>query len=81
MVGPLRAGRALLGFRQDEVARRAGVSRQMVARIENSGKGMTVDAVEKVRSALEKAGVDFFPATATHGPAIALRREKQKPGP
>lgn len=75
IAGLMRAGRALLDLRQDELADRAKVSRQMVARIENAGKGIPFDAVEKVRSALEKEGVEFFPSTATHGPAIALRKK------
>ena len=39
----------------------------MVARIESVGKGIPFEAIEKVRSALEKEGIDFFPATTTHG--------------
>ncbi len=50
----------------------------MVARIESVGKGIPFEAIEKVRSALEKEGIDFFPATTTHGPAIALRKGAQK---
>jgi transcriptional regulator with XRE-family HTH domain len=76
----LRAARALLDLRQDQLAEQAKVSRQMLARIESAGKGIPFDAIAKVRSALEKDGVDFFPATATHGPAIALRKEAQKCG-
>lgn len=70
----LRAARALLGLRQDELAARARVSRQMVARIEQADKGVPFDAVERVRAALEKEGVTFFPSTATYGPGIAQRK-------
>lgn len=72
----LRAARALLGLPQAELARRAKVSRQMVARIENAGRGVRFDAIHTVRAALEREGVEFFPGTATHGPAIALRKNK-----
>jgi hypothetical protein len=51
----------------------------MVARIERAGKGITFEAIEKVRIALERDGVEFFPGTATHGPAIAKRKEEGKP--
>jgi transcriptional regulator with XRE-family HTH domain len=78
IAGLLRAARALLKLRQDQLAKRAKVSRQMVARIESVGKGIPFEAIEKVRSALEKEGIDFFPATTTHGPAIALRKGAQK---
>jgi transcriptional regulator with XRE-family HTH domain len=73
----LRAARALAKLRQDELAKHARVSRQMVARIEKAGKGIPFEAIEKVRRALERKGIEFFPATATHGPAIALRKEKK----
>jgi transcriptional regulator with XRE-family HTH domain len=76
----LRAARALLDLRQDQLAERAKVSRQMLARIESAGSGIPFDAIAKVRSALEKDGVDFFPATATHGTAIALRKDAHKYG-
>lgn len=72
----LRAARTLLGLRQDELAKRARVSRQMVARIERAGKGVPFDAVESVKAALENEGVEFFPSTASHGPAIALRKSR-----
>ena len=73
----LRAARALLGFRQDEMADRARVSRQMIARIESAGKGIPFDAVEKVKSALERDGVVFLPSGTTHGPGVALRKKAQ----
>ena len=79
IAGLLRAARALLDIRQDELAKRANVSRQMVAHIERAGKGSTFEAIEKVRIALERDGVEFFPGTATHGPAIAKRKEEGKP--
>ncbi len=78
IVGLLRAARALLDLRQDELAKRANVSRQMVARIEKAGKGVTFEAIDKVRSALERDGIEFLPATGTHGPAIARRKTEAK---
>jgi len=74
----LRAARALLGIRQDELAKRAHVSRQMVARIESGGKGVTFEAIEQVRAALERDGIEFFPGTAANGPAIARRKGKSR---
>jgi transcriptional regulator with XRE-family HTH domain len=78
IAGLLRAGRALLNLRQDQLAKRAKVSRQMVARIESAGKGIPFEAIEKVRSALERDGIEFFPSTTTHGPAIALRKDEKR---
>jgi DNA-binding XRE family transcriptional regulator len=70
----MRVARALLELSQEELAKRAGDGRQTIVRIEAGGKGVAFDAVDKVRGALEKAGVVFLPSSAEHGPAIALRR-------
>jgi len=76
IAGTLRAARAMLGLSQDEVAKQAKVSRQMLARIEAAGRGIGYDAVERVRETLERRGVDFFPSTSSHGPAVALRKDR-----
>jgi len=70
----LRVARAMLELSQEELAERAGVSRQTIVRIEAGGKGVAFDAVERVRAALEKAGAVFLPSAAEHGPAVALRK-------
>jgi len=70
----LRAGRALLGLSQEEIASRAGVSRQMVLRIEKAEGSITVESIDKVRSALAAAGVVFLDGTEQRGPGVALRR-------
>ena len=72
----LRAARALVGLSQEQVAERAGVSRRTVVRIETGGKGIAVEALEKVRVSFERAGVEFIPSTVERGPGIALRRQK-----
>lgn len=66
----------MLELSQEELAGRAGISRQTVVRIEAGGKGVAIDAVEKVRTALERAGAMFLPSTAEHGPGVALRKGK-----
>lgn len=71
----LRAARVLLDLSQQELSERAGVGRQTVVRIEHGEKGVSADAIEKVRVALEKSGVVFLPSTVEHGPAVALRRK------
>jgi transcriptional regulator with XRE-family HTH domain len=72
----LRAGRALLGMSQADVAAAAGVSVPTVKRLE-SGKGpsVTVDARGKVATALEGAGVIFQPENG-EGPGARLRKVK-----
>lgn len=70
----LRAGRTLAGLSQDELAARAGVSRQVIVRIESGGANVPIGHLEKVRSALEASGVVFIHSTHAHGPAVAMRR-------
>ncbi|TPL00719.1 helix-turn-helix transcriptional regulator [Mesorhizobium sp. B2-4-14] len=72
----LRAARALVNLSQEQVAERAGVSRRTVVRIESGGKGIALDAVEKLRLAFEREGVEFLPSTPERGPGVALRRQK-----
>ncbi|MDX8481861.1 helix-turn-helix domain-containing protein [Mesorhizobium sp. VK24D] len=70
----MRVARAMLELSQDELAELAGVGRQTIVRIEAGGKGVAFDVVDKVRTALEKAGVVFLPSTAEHGPGVARRK-------
>ncbi len=70
----LRAARALAGLSQEEVAELAGVSRQIVVRIEQGQNNVLVEAVDKVRMALESKGVAFIDATREHGPGVAMTR-------
>jgi transcriptional regulator with XRE-family HTH domain len=77
MMQLMRAARVLANFSQEELARQAGISRQMLVRIEkNQAKGVPVEALRLVRSALEAAGIEFIPSTDSRGPGIALRRSK-----
>lgn len=75
----LRAARALVGLSQAELAELSGVSRQIVVRIENGENNVLVDAVEKVRRALEEKGATFTDATPQHGPGVALARSISEP--
>jgi DNA-binding XRE family transcriptional regulator len=74
IMSALRAARALAGLSQEELAALAGVSRQIVARIEKGESNVLVDAIAKVRSALEGQGVVFKDGTAGHGPSVAMAR-------
>ncbi|WP_426289403.1 helix-turn-helix transcriptional regulator [Ensifer adhaerens] len=68
----IKAARALAGASQDELAQEAGVSRQIVIRVEAADETVSVDAVEKVRAALERMSVIFIPSTPERGPGVAL---------
>lgn len=73
----LRAARALLGWSQERLAETSGVSIPTIKRLE-PGEGLVqtrVDTLDKLRRALEAAGVEF-----TNGgePGVKLKR-KQEP--
>jgi transcriptional regulator with XRE-family HTH domain len=76
----LRAGRALLGLSQEELAVLAGVSRQMLVRIEKCEQNILVEAIGKVRAALEAGGVVFIDGDSAHGPGVAVGRGPRATG-
>jgi transcriptional regulator with XRE-family HTH domain len=75
-VDQMRAGRALIGWTQDELAARSGVAPATIRRMENLGTARSsagnVDAVQK---ALEAAGVIFI-AENGEGPGVRLRKDR-----
>lgn len=58
----IRAARALLGWSQDELVKRSGLSPTTIKRMETLGPGRSsADNVEAVQKALEAGGVAFIP--------------------
>jgi transcriptional regulator with XRE-family HTH domain len=78
----IKAARALLGWSQSDLADRSGVSEPTVARLESAegelgGREGTGD---KIRSAIERAGVEFIDENGG-GLGVRLRkRQKRKHG-
>ena len=69
----IRAGRALLGMRQKELADRAGIAVPTLRRMEDDNIGperSTAGAVQRVQECLEAAGVEF---TNGDAPGVRLR--------
>jgi DNA-binding XRE family transcriptional regulator len=56
----IRAARAWVGLSQEELADEAGVARRTVIRLENSDEPRSERIMEKLRSALEKRGIEFL---------------------
>lgn len=56
----VRAGRALLGWSQLELARRSGLSQKALSDFELGKKPLTAKASEKIRHALEENRVQFI---------------------
>ena len=61
-VRQLKAARALLGWSQDELAERAGISRPTIARLEVPGAklGGYATTRDKIVSTFEEAGITFL---------------------
>ena len=55
----IKAGRTVLGWSQTELAKRAGIARPTVARIESFSMQPKLDTAEKIKDALRKSGVEF----------------------
>jgi transcriptional regulator with XRE-family HTH domain len=79
----IRAGRALLGWSQVQLAKAASVGVATVRRLESADTEIrgSVETLWKVQKALEEAGIEFIPADELRGPGLRLKRSgsgKQK---
>lgn len=71
----IKAARELLGWSQSDLAKKSKVSQPTIKRLEAAGGdvGGREDTAEKIRSALEKAGIEFL----NHGrPGVRMRASK-----
>jgi transcriptional regulator with XRE-family HTH domain len=71
----LRAGRALLGLSQAELAGRSCLSLHTIKQAEAEGEAHASEAaLAAIRVALEDQGVIFLAADGGEGPGVRLRR-------
>jgi predicted transcriptional regulator len=77
----IKAARALLGWSQADLAHRSGVSEPTIARLEsvNGQIGGRERTTEKMRAAIEAAGVEFIDENGG-GPGVRVRKRQQKKG-
>jgi transcriptional regulator with XRE-family HTH domain len=73
----LRAARGLLGWSQTQLAEAAGMSLPTVKRYETSGAPVSPEAVARLRSALEAAGIGFL---EENGGGAGVRLNSQRGG-
>jgi len=59
----IRAARALIGWKQTELAEAANVSEMSIKNIERGSTDPRVSTLEAIRTALEAAGVEFINGT------------------
>ena len=70
----VRAARALIGWSQAKLADAAGVPVSLVERLETEADDPVADeAIDKLRAALEAAGVVFIPKNGGGGIGVRLR--------
>ncbi len=73
----IRAARALLGWKQTDLAKAADVSEISVKNIERGATDARGSTLDKIQAALEKAGVEVIPrdgASLKGGPGVRLRK-------
>jgi len=74
----LKAARMLVGWSQEELASAAGISLPTIKRLEAAEGllGGRKTTAEKIRNALQKAGIEFIDANGG-GPGVRLRRSQR----
>ena len=76
----IRAARALLGWRQGDLARASGVGPATIHRIEKASSGSTgyVSTLSRIQAAFETAGVLFIDDDGSAGIGVRLAKTKKK---
>jgi len=79
-VAQLRAARALLGWRQHDVAQAAKISVATIRRIESQEGLLTgyVSTLLKIQAAFEQAGIQFIDDDVTGGFGLRMAKRKRK---
>jgi transcriptional regulator with XRE-family HTH domain len=70
----IRAARALLGWRQIDLARASGVSEVSIKNIERNATDPRRSTMLALQQALEKAGVEIIEPSASGGEGVRLRK-------
>lgn len=75
----VRAARALLGWRQDQLAKASGVGTATIQRIEKSAGpvGGYVTTLTRIQAAFENAGMLFLDNDADGGIGVRLRKPQK----
>jgi transcriptional regulator with XRE-family HTH domain len=75
----IRAARALLGWRQEDLSKASGVGTATIQRIEKSDGPITgyVSTVMRIEAAFEKAGILFITDDELAGIGVRLAKKKR----
>jgi transcriptional regulator with XRE-family HTH domain len=79
-VAQIRAARALLGWRQDDIAHAAKISVATIRRIESQEELSTgnVSTLLKIQGAFEQAGIQFLDEDETSGFGVRMAKKKRR---
>jgi transcriptional regulator with XRE-family HTH domain len=70
-----RAARALLDWSANDLAARSSVAVGTIRRLERGGHANR-STMALLRSAIERAGIDFIPESRNGGPGVRLKRTR-----
>jgi hypothetical protein len=75
----IRAARALLGWRQEDLSRASGVGTATIQRLEKSDTPITgyVSTLVRIQAAFEKAGILFISDDEIAGIGVRLAKKKK----
>jgi transcriptional regulator with XRE-family HTH domain len=76
----IRAARALLGWRQEDLSKASGVGTATIQRIEKSDRPIAgyVSTIVRIQSAFEEAGILFIDEDDTAGIGLRLAKKKTR---
>ncbi len=74
-IGQMRAGRALLGWTQQDLAANSGLSLSAIQRIEIAKFKGRPDTIQQIVATLESAGIIFIPENG-EGRGVRLRKTR-----
>lgn len=72
-----RAGRALLGWSQQQLAEASKLHRKTIAAFEGGSSTVEERTIDDLKEALEEGGVVFIPENG-EGPGVRLRRKPRR---
>jgi transcriptional regulator with XRE-family HTH domain len=76
----IRAARALLGWRQEDLSKASGVGTATIQRIEKSHRPITgyISTLVRIQAALEKAGIQFIEDDDIGGFGLRLTKRRRR---
>jgi transcriptional regulator with XRE-family HTH domain len=76
----IRAARALLGWRQEDLSKASGVGTATIQRIEKTNRPITgyVSTLVRIQAAFEQAGIEFIDDDEIAGFGLRMAKKKKK---